>query len=111
MKLQDIIDKLNLKPLTNMEERDVEGVFISDMLSDVMTSAKSGEIWLTVQTHTNIVSAANLVDVSAIIVTQGKTVPQNTIDLANRYLVIILSTPKTTFEIATEMIGIGVKNR
>ena len=111
MKLQEIIDKLNLTPLTELEEKDVEGVFISDMLSDVMTSAKTGEIWLTVQTHTNIVSAANLVDMAAIIVTQGKKVSQDTINLANRYHVVILSSPKTTFALATELIGIGVKSQ
>jgi len=111
MKLQEIIDKLKLTPLTELEEREVEGVFISDMLSDVMTSAKTGEIWLTVQTHTNIVSAANLVDMAAIIVTQGKKVSQNTVELANRYHVIILSSPKTTFALATELISIGVKSQ
>jgi hypothetical protein len=109
MKLQEIIDKLNLKPLTNLEERDVEGVFISDMLSDVMTSAQPGEVWITVQTHTNIVSAANLVDLSAIIISQGKEVPEATIELANRYHVIIISSPLPTFKLASKLIGIGLK--
>lgn len=108
MKLQEIIDKVDLKALTNVDEREVDGVFISDMLSDVMTSAKPGNLWLTVQTHTNIVSAANLVDLPAIIITQGKELPQATIDLANRYHVIIFSTPMQTFELATKLIGIGL---
>ena len=109
MKLQEIMEKINLKALTNMEERDVEGVFISDMLSDVMTSANPGDLWLTVQTHSNIVSATNLVDLAAVVITQGKEVPQTTIDLANRYHVIILSTSMTTFELASKLIEIGLK--
>ena len=109
MKLQEIIEKIDLKPLTDVEERDVEGVFISDMLSDVMTGAKPGQLWLTVQTHTNIVSAANLVDLSAIVITQGKKVPENTVELANRYHVIIFSTSMQTFELAAKLIGIGLK--
>ena len=109
MNLQDVIDKAELKALTNVEARDVNGVFISDMLSDVMTGAQPGNLWLTVQTHTNIVSAANLVDLSAVVITSGKEVPQATIDLANRYHVVILSTPLKTFEIATKLIGIGLK--
>jgi predicted transcriptional regulator len=109
MKLQEIIDKLDLKILTNIEDREVEGVFISDMLSDVMTSAKPGDLWLTVQTHTNTVSAVNLIDMAAMVVTQGKVVPQNTIELGNRYHVVILSTPYTTFELATKLVGIGLK--
>jgi hypothetical protein len=109
MKLNEIIEKINLKALTNVEERDVEGVFISDMLSDVMTSANPGDLWLTVQTHSNIVSATNLVDLAAVVITQGKEVPIATIDLANRYHVIILSTPMTTFELASKLIEIGLK--
>lgn len=109
MKLQEIIEKVDLKPLTNVEERDVEGVFISDMLSDVMTSAAGGNLWLTVQTHTNIVSAANLVDLAAVVVTNGKEVPQATLDLANRYHVIILSTPLGTFKLTTELIKAGLE--
>ncbi|MCP4219245.1 MAG: serine kinase [bacterium] len=109
MKLQEIIDKVELKVLTNLEEKDVDGVFISDMLSDVMTSAKPGNLWVTVQTHTNIVSAANLVDLSAVVVTQDKEVPEATIELANRYHVAVLSTPLQTFQLATKLISIGLK--
>lgn len=111
MKLQEIIEKANLKALTNVEDRDVTGVFISDMLSDVMTSARGGDLWVTVQTHTNIVSAANLVDIAAVVVSQGKNVPQNTIDLANRFHVIILSTSRSTFELASRLIEIGLKTQ
>lgn len=109
MQLKEIIEKLNLKPLTNLEDREVNGVFMSDMLSDVMTGAQAGSLWITVQTHTNIVSAANLVDVAAVVVTQGKKVPENTLELANRYHVIILSTTYSNFEFANKLIEIGLK--
>ena len=109
MKLQEVIEKAKLTPLTNVEAREVDGVFISDMLSDVMTGAKPGNLWLTVQTHTNIVSAANLVDLAAIVVTQGKNVPENTVELANRYHVIILSSPLQTFELSARLIEIGLR--
>jgi len=109
MKLQEIIDKLSLTPLTDIEEREVTGVFISDMLSDVMNSAQAGNLWLTVQTHKNIVSAANLIDISAVIVINGKGVPEDTINLANRFHVIILSSPLTSFSLAARLIDAGLK--
>jgi hypothetical protein len=109
MKLQEIIDKLSLTPLTNIEERDVTGVFISDMLSDVMSSAQAGDLWLTVQTHKNMVSAANLIDISAVVVINGKAVPEETINLANRFHVIILSCPLTSFGLAAGLIEAGLK--
>ncbi len=109
MKLQEIIDKLSLKPLTKIENRDVNGVFISDMLSDVMNSAQPGNLWLTVQSHKNIVSAANLVDISAVVVTYNKPVPADTVELANRFHVIILGSPLATFELATKLVEAGIK--
>jgi hypothetical protein len=109
MKLQEIIDRLALKTLTVIDERDVSGVFISDMLSDVMSSAQPGHLWLTVQSHKNIVSAANLVDISAVVVTYDKKVPEDTIELANRFHVIILSSPLSTFELATKLVEAGIK--
>lgn len=108
MKLQQVIDALQLTPVTDVEERDVEGVFISDMLSDVMSSAKANNLWITVQTHKNIVSAVNLIDIAAVVVTHGKAIPQDTIDLANRFHVVILVSPHSTYEVVKQLIGMEV---
>ena len=109
MKLHEIIKKLSLIELTNVEDKDVSGVFISDMLSDVMSSAQNGNLWLTVQSHKNVVAAANLIDISAVIVTNDKKVPEDTIELANRFHIIILSSSLSTFELASKLMDIGVK--
>ena len=75
MTTKELIENLGLKQLSQFEHRDIDGVFISDMLSDVMAGAKSGNLWLTVQTHKNIVPAANLVDASAVIMEIQKQLP------------------------------------
>jgi predicted transcriptional regulator len=108
MTTQDLIEKIGLKPLSMFEHREVNGVFVSDMLSDVMASAKSGNLWLTVQTHKSIVPAANLVDVSAVIITSGKQVPSETVELANKYKIAILSTGLPTFELVGKLYGLGL---
>ena len=108
MTTQDLVEKLRLKPLSKFEHRAVDGVFVSDMLSDVMAGAKSGNLWLTVQTHKSIVPAANLVDVSAVVITSGKEVPQETVDLASKYNIVILSTELPTFDLVGKLYGLGV---
>ena len=108
MKLQKIIENLDLKPLTKTEDKEIEGVFISDMLSDVMSSAKAGDLWVTVQTHKNIVSASNLVDIGAIIIVHGKSVPDETIEIANRFHVSIYSTSLSTFQLAGKLVALGL---
>ena len=109
MKLKELIDKFDLKALTNVEDKDIDGVYISDMLSDVMSSAETGSLWITIQTHKNIVSAANLIDLSAIIITNGKSVPDETIELANRFYVNILSCDLPTYELSIKLIEAGIK--
>ena len=108
MTTKDLIDNARLTPLSTFEHREVVGVFVSDMLSDVMAGAKSGNLWITVQTHKNIVPAANLVDVSAIVVTSGKRVPPETLELANQHNIGILSTELTTFELIGKLYALGL---
>jgi serine kinase of HPr protein (carbohydrate metabolism regulator) len=78
------------------------------MVSDVMAGAKSGNLWLTVQTHKSIVPAANLVDVSAVIITSGKDVPQETVELASKFNIAILSSPMPTFELVGKLFQLGL---
>ena len=72
MKLQEIADKLELEKLTPVFDKDVTGVYISDMVSDVIANAKPGNLLVTVQVHANALAAANLVDICGIILAQGK---------------------------------------
>lgn len=108
MTTQDLTSKIGLKPLSTFKPREINGVFVSDMLSDVMAGAKSGNLWLTVQTHKSIVPAANLVDVSAVIITSGKDVPRETIDLATKYDIAILSSDLSTFELVGKLYELGL---
>jgi predicted transcriptional regulator len=73
-----------------------------------MNGAEPGNVWVTVQTHKNIIAAANLVDVAAIIVTRGKTVPNETIDIANRAEITVFSTSLETYDLAASLCKAGV---
>ena len=108
MTTQELVENLDLKVLSKFEHRNVSGVFVSDMLSDVMAGAKSGDLWLTIQTHKSIVPAANLVDVSAVVITSGKQVPLDTIDLASKYDIAVLSSDVSTFELVGKLYELGL---
>ena len=53
MKVKDIVEALNLKVLSGAQglDKEVEGCYVSDLLSDVMGNAEMGNIWVTLQTH------------------------------------------------------------
>ncbi len=111
MTTKELVEKVGFKPLSEFEDREVTGVFVSDMVSDVMAGAKSGNLWLTIQTHKSIIPAANLVDVSAVVITSGKQVPQDTVELASKFDIAILSSPLATFELVGKLYALGLGNK
>jgi len=111
MNLQEIINHLNLTVLT--EPRDFtmiqpEGGYTSDLLSCVMAGAKSNYLWVTLQAHINIVAIAALLEIAAIIVTENAKPDAATISKANEQGIILLSTPKPTFEIDGKLWEMGI---
>jgi imidazolonepropionase-like amidohydrolase len=112
MNLQQIIDHLNLKVLT--EARDFSAIeatggYTSDLLSCVMAGAKSQYLWVTLQAHLNIVAVAALLDIAAIIITENAQPDQATIDKANQQGVILLSTPRPSYEIDGKLWEMGIR--
>lgn len=102
MNLQTIIDQLQLKVLTqprDFSSVEVKGGYTSDLLSCVMAGAKSGNLWVTLQAHLNIVAVASMLDVSAVIITEDAQPDQATIAKADEQGVSLLSTSKASYEI------------
>jgi predicted transcriptional regulator len=108
MNTKELAEKLEMKVLSKFEPREISGVFVSDMLSDVMAGARSGNLWVTVQTHKSIVPAANLVDVSAIVITGGKNVPADTIELATKHGIAVLLTDLPAFGLIGKLYALGL---
>ncbi|MFN2305260.1 MAG: serine kinase [Anaerolineales bacterium] len=112
MYLQEIIQKLNLKVLT--EPKDFSSIMVtsgycSDLLSCVMTGAEPDGVWVTLMAHGNIVAVAALLDLSAIIITEDAQPEQDTIDKANEKGVTMLSSPKTNFQINGQLWDLGLR--
>jgi hypothetical protein len=108
MTVAELKEKLKLKPLNELHDKGVEGVYISDMVSDVMAGAKPGALWVTTQTHKNVVAAANLVDIAAVVVTRGKPVPDETLEMATRAELTIFSTDLETYDLVGKLHEAGV---
>jgi len=109
VKVTDLETKLKLKPVNQVYDKDIDGGFVSDMVSDVMAGAQAGNVWVTVQTHKNVVAAANLVDIAAIIVVRGKKIPEDTIQMADRARMTMFSTDLDTFQVAIKLYEAGIR--
>ena len=112
MTLQDVIDQLNLTVLT--QPVDFAGVtpaagYTSDLLSCVMAKARAGDVWVTLQAHPNVVAVASLLELAAVIVTEGVVPDVETVHKAHEEGVTLLTTTKTTFAVAGELTRLGVE--
>jgi hypothetical protein len=113
MTLQKIIEELDLLVLTeagNFSEITPTGGYSSDLLSCVMAGAKSGHLWVTLQAHINIVAVARLLDLCAVIITEGARPDAATIEKANQQGVTLLSTSRPTFEVVGRLWELGLRS-
>ena len=109
MNIKELATKLELTSVTPLFERNVSGVYISDMVSDVIANAKAGNVLVTVLVHVNVVAAANLVDLCAIIVTQGKKPAPDVVAMATKAEITILTTDMTRWQLATRLYEAGIR--
>lgn len=101
MTVQDLIERLDLAVYSGRGglQREIKGGYTSDLLSDVMGHAKESDVWVTLQTHKNIMAIASLKDLAAIIVVKGHTPEEDTAAESEKEEIPILTTKEETFEI------------
>jgi hypothetical protein len=111
MKLRDIVEKLGMEILTNQGYLDMEisGGYASDLLSDVMAHGAKGSLWVTLQTHQNIVAVATLKELAAIVLVNGRRPDADTLTKAEEEGVSILTTARSAFEVAGLLYQAGVR--
>lgn len=108
MTVNELAAGLSLRPIALPDgNREVEGVYIGDLLSWVMGRAQRGNAWITIMSNLNIVAVATLADVSCIILAEGVTLDEQVIETATSKDVNILSTDKTAYEVAAILARMG----
>jgi serine kinase of HPr protein (carbohydrate metabolism regulator) len=102
MKVSDLVDKYNLKVFTahGSLDRKITGGYVSDLLSDVMGNAAENEVWVTLQTHQNVMAIASLKDLAAVILVKGLEPDPDTLERGMEEDIPILGTSMGTFEMA-----------
>ncbi|MBE6533306.1 MAG: hypothetical protein E7676_07455 [Ruminococcaceae bacterium] len=107
MTIQNFAKQLEFKPLCMPSpEKEVEGVYIGDLLSWVMGKAESGNVWITIMSNINIVAVAALTDVSAILLSENVELDADVLKTAESKGINILSTPLSTYESAAKIAGV-----
>jgi predicted transcriptional regulator len=107
MTVSDLVEKYGLKIFSGKESlgNEITGGYVSDLLSDVMGFASEGQVWITLQTHQNVLAIASLKDLAAVILVKGLEPDQETLKRGEEEGLPILGTDLDTFEMAGMLYG------
>jgi serine kinase of HPr protein (carbohydrate metabolism regulator) len=102
MKVSELVEKLGLKVFSGNQglENNISGGYVSDLLSDVMGNADTGMIWITLQTHKNVMAIASLKDLAAVILVKGLVPDPDMAAQSHLENIPVLGSEYQTFELA-----------
>jgi len=110
MRLREIAEVLDLGVRFGGDalEREVMRGYMSDLMSDVLANGRDGDVWVTLQTHLNIVAVAGLRGIVGIVLVNGREPEADTLEKASSEGIAILTTGLPAFEIVGRLYRLGV---
>lgn len=102
MTVKQLTEELGLKVFGGEQglANEISGGYVSDLLSDVMGNADAGQVWITLQTHKNVMAIASLKDMAAIILVKNHEPEEDTLEQSNEEGIPLLGTDLGTFELS-----------
>ncbi len=89
-------------------ENEVTGGYAADLLSCAMAAAHSGDLWITLQGHLNVIAIASLNDLAGVIVTEGKPIAGDTLARAEAEGIPVFSTDLETYQVVGRLWDMGI---
>ena len=108
MKVSELVTKTGLKTFNEGADKEIMGVYISDMVSDIV-GIKEGNLLITLQTHKNLIAAANVVDAGMVVFAHGKRPADDVVELADRLGIALFCTADDTWSFAVKLFELGMR--
>lgn len=105
MDSKEIVALLNLEVFGGKEgvSKEITGGYTSDLLSDVMGNIEAGNIWITIQTHKNVMAIASLKELSCVLLVNGNKPEPDMLEKANDEGIPVLGTSMGAFEVSAKL--------
>jgi serine kinase of HPr protein (carbohydrate metabolism regulator) len=105
MQVKDIVTTLNLRIFGGSQglENEIIGGYTSDLLSDVMGHADNGRVWITLQTHKNVIAIASLKELAAVILIKGNEPAADMLAQAEEEGIPVLGSAEESFEVTGKL--------
>ncbi len=110
MKVEELVQSLGLEIRAgrNQLHQEVTGGYVGDLLSDVIAHSARGNIWVTIQTHPNIIAVASMKELAAIVLAGGREPDLETLKKAEEEEIPVLRSPLPSFELVGRLYQTGV---
>jgi hypothetical protein len=95
-----MINSGNLETLIN-------GVYAGDLLSYVMGNGESGQAWITMQTHQNVIAICSLKEFAVLVLVDGNVLDDEALQSAEDNDVNVLVSPLPAFETMKKLVQLG----
>lgn len=108
--MSELARALDLQVRSAVERLDgeVRGGYASDLMSDVIANAGQGCVWVTLQTHVNIVAVAAMKELAGIILVNGREPQGETVEKGNEKKIPILVSALPAFELIGRLYRLGI---
>jgi len=81
-------------------DREIAGVYTSDLLSDAMANAVDEGVLVTMQAHKNTVAVATLKDLAAVVICNNRPVPDDMISAARSEGIALFLTTESQYTVS-----------
>ncbi len=104
MKISDLtkINGINLIQV-EFEDTEIESGYTSDLLSDVMANAIDCGVLITIQGHKNTLAVCKLVDISALVICNGREIDEDFLAVAKEEKIAVFSTEMNQFQVSVSI--------
>lgn len=111
MLVKDISEKIGLRLLAGgaAADKELTGAYICDLLSWVMSHGKKGDAWITVQTHSNIIAVATLLELACVIIPEEIEVAEDTVRKAEEEGIALYQSGLNAYQLAKELYKMGIE--
>ncbi len=112
MELKEIVRLIKGRLLYESEsllEREYSYAVASDLMSNVMLDTADDSVLITSLVNPQVIRASEMMNITCIIITCGKTVTEPMIELAKNRNIALVETRDTTFTVCGKLHGLGLR--
>lgn len=110
MQVKEFVEKTGFQVYASPSalEKEITGVFVGDLLSWVMGNSEENQVWITVQSHLNIVAVSALKEISCLVIAHGAEVEEETINKAIEENIAICTSDLSAYDICKKCAELGL---